>query len=322
MNEVNFIRASKERWRALEGYLKSTTNLMPERTVELYQSCADDLSFMKTHFPDSTSIAYLESLVVRTHRMIYSGSIIDRKRIWTYWTYDIPEAIWQSRRDIFISFIIFIIAILIGWFSSIVDPAFARLVLGDLYVNITLENIDKGDPMAIYSSMEESQMFLGIGANNVRVAFLAFALGMLTSVGPALILLTNGVMVGTFFYFFYERGLTFLAFSTIMIHGTLELSAIGIAGGAGMVLGQALLYPGTYTRIRSLQKAGGRSVKVMISLIPVFIIAAFLESYLTRQYMTLGGGGRMLIIILSLIALGYCYYYYPSRLHLKKAFSK
>src|SRR5690606_37843425 len=155
--------------------------------------------------------------------------------------------------------------------------------LGDRYVNMTLENIEKGDPMAVYKSMGTVEMFLYIAFNNIRVSFLAFVAGALFSFGTVFVLFRNGVMLGAFQYFFYQKGLLLTSVLSIWIHGTLEISAIIIAGAAGMVMGNSLLFPGTWSRLESFKRGARRGLKIVAGLVPVFISAAFLEGFVTRH---------------------------------------
>src|SRR5690606_15344093 len=92
----------------------------------------------------------------------------------------------------------------------------------------------------------------------------------------------NGVMLGSFQYFFHQRGLLMESALTIWIHGTLEITAIVIAGGAGIVMGNSILFPGTYSRTESLMRGARRGVKIVLGMIPIFLVAAFLESFVTR----------------------------------------
>ena len=303
MNEIVFIKSNKKNWEKLAKVATGLLQVPVSETIELYTQAADDLAYARTHYPDSKLISYLNAIVLNAHRLIYKNKYGNLSKIKSYWTRDIPLAIYEHRWKIITAFVVFLISLLIGWFSSSVDSSFCRLILGDSYVNMTLNNIEKGDPMAVYGTMKESEMFFRIGANNIYVAFLAFMLGIFTSLGPGLILLSNGIMVGAFFYFFYEHGIAPLAWSTIMIHGTLELSAIAIAGGAGFVLGNSFLFPGTHTRMRSLVQGASDAVKIMVGLIPVFVAAAFLESYMTREYQAVTMLTRMLIIGASLAFL-------------------
>ncbi|MEL7005973.1 MAG: stage II sporulation protein M, partial [Bacteroidota bacterium] len=99
-------------------------------------------------------------------------------------------------------------------------------VLSYRYVDMTLENIEKGDPMGVYSSMSQVSMFFTITFNNVRVSFMAFGGGLFFSIGAGLLLFYNGVMLGTFQQFFYQKGLLVFSFLSIWIHGTIEISSI------------------------------------------------------------------------------------------------
>jgi len=108
-------------------------------------------------------------------------------------------------------------------------------------------------------------------------------LGVFFALGTLFYLVKNAIMVGAFQYFFYEQGVFLESFLTIWIHGTLEISAIVIAAAAGLTMGKGLVFPGTLTRMQAFQISARRGVKIMMGIVPIFIIAGFLEGYLTRQ---------------------------------------
>ena len=112
---------------------------------------------------------------------------------------------YTSRKPLLYAFLIFTVAILIGGVSAYFDETFVRLILSDAYVNMTLENIEKGNPTAVFSSSSESDMFFGITFNNIRVSFYAFVAGLFFSVGTGFILFSNGIMVGTIYSFFLKK---------------------------------------------------------------------------------------------------------------------
>ncbi|MBK5722902.1 stage II sporulation protein M, partial [Dysgonomonas sp. Marseille-P4677] len=208
------------------------------------------------------------------------------------------------------SFIFMFTGVLLGVFSLQQESGFANLILSPEYVNQTLENIENGDPMAIYKQEGKESMFFGIATNNIWVAFFAFIGGILCSIGTVYVLFSNGVMLGVFQYFFYTKGLLATSASVIWLHGTLEISAIIIAGGAGMILGNSLLFPGSYNRVYALQKAVKDAVKIVVGLVPVFIVAAFIESYITRlteMPLLL----KLTIIGLSALFIVWYFIYYP-----------
>ena len=171
----------------------------------------------------------------------------------------------------------------LGCSPGLWTPSLPEVILGEDYVQMTIENIESNDPMAVYKQKGEFGMTLGITGNNLFVAFLTFVMGVFFGLGTLAILLRNGIMLGSFQYFFVEQGLFQESFLTIWIHGTLEISAIIIAGAAGLTMGKGLLFPGTYTRLQAFQRSARRGIKIMVGIAPLIIMAGFFEGYLTRH---------------------------------------
>jgi uncharacterized membrane protein SpoIIM required for sporulation len=167
--------------------------------------------------------------------------------------------------------------------------------------------------MAVYKDSHSGIMYFGITINNILVSFNVFILGIFTSIASAYLLIKNGIMLGCFQYFFYEHGLLKESFLTIWIHGTLEISAIIIAGAAGITMGNGWLFPGTYSRIVSFRKSAQRGMKIIIGTIPIFIVAGFLESFVTR-HTEFPNFIRAAIILLSLSFVIYYYIIYPRKI--------
>lgn len=282
MNEATFINANIRRWEQFEKELGEGQKHDPDRLAKLYILLTDDLAYAQTHFPAGEITIYLNNLASKVHGHIYRNKREKKNRFAHFWRYEVPEVSYKYRRYLLYSFTIFIISCAIGVVSAAHDQTFVRLILGDQYVNMTEANIQKGDPMGVYKSEGQSFMFLAITFNNIRVSFLVFAGGLLFSVVAAFLLFQNGVMLGAFQYFFYQRGLLLSSALSIWIHGTLEISAIIIAGAAGFILGNSLLFPGTYSRLDSLRRGARDGLKLVIGLVPVFITAGFLESFITR----------------------------------------
>lgn len=156
-------------------------------------------------------------------------------------------------------------------------------------------------------------MFLQITLNNVRVSFVCFVLGLFTSFGTGYALFFNGVMVGSFQTFFIQQGLWAESMLAIWLHGTLEIWAIIVAGAAGLALGNGWLFPGTYTRAESFTRGAKRGLKIVIGTVPVFILAGFIEGFLTR-HTDLPIAVRLGVILLSLAFILYYYIYLPHKL--------
>jgi uncharacterized membrane protein SpoIIM required for sporulation len=141
-------------------------------------------------------------------------------------------------------------------------------------------------------------------------------------VGTVYFIFTNGVMVGAFVSMFAQKGLTQVALLSIFLHGALELSAIVIAGGAGITMGNSILFPGTYTRAESLAMAAKRAIKITVGLVPVFITAAFFESFVTRHYQEMPTGLSLAVIILSFTFITWYYIILPLQLKAKYGWKK
>ncbi len=283
MKEVAFLRQNADKWKQFEAFLREERAGDPDRLADLFVELTDDLAYAKTFYPNSKTTRYLNTLAGEAHRAIYKNKKEEKNRFARFWVEELPHEAHEARRALGLSLVLFLLAVGIGLLSAAGDTGFVRLILGDAYVNMTLANIDEGDPMAVYKQMQELDMFLAITVNNVRVAFLAFAMGLLLSFGTAYILLSNGVMLGAFHYLFHEQGYLLPSLLVVYIHGALEISAIVIAGGAGLVIGNSILFPGTYTRAQSFRQGARRGLKIVVGLVPIFIVAGFLEGFVTRQ---------------------------------------
>ncbi len=283
MNETTFIKHNKNKWEHFDALLKKSNQISADQLAELYIKVTDDLSFARTHYGNGQLTQYLNTLASKIHLSVYKNKKEESSRIITFWKDELPKVMSESLKYVLISFLIFVISGIIGALSAAHDDTFVRLIMGDEYVNATLSNIEKGDPMAVYKQMGQTEMFLGITFNNVRVSFFVFAAGLFTSFASGFILFQNGIMLGAFQYFFYQKGLLFTSALTIWIHGTLEISAIILAGAAGIIMGNGLLFPGTYSRLRSFRQSAKKGMKIVIGLVPIFIMAGFLEGFVTRQ---------------------------------------
>ncbi len=283
MKEAFFVRQNKDKWQNYEKIGKHQIQTTPDELANIYIDITTDLSYSKSKYAESKLTTYLNGLSSSIHQAIYRNKKEKSRRFLTFWSEEVPLSMFQARRAMLISFLIFFISFLIGCFSTAVDDTFVRFILGDDYVEMTLRNIAEGDPMGVYSSSTPGFMFMMIFFNNVKVAFIAFALGVLTAFGSSYILVFNGIMLGTFQYFFYQKGLLVDSVLSIWIHGTLEISAIIIAGGAGVFMGNAWLFPKTFSRIEAFKKSSKIGLKIVIGLVPVFFTAAVLESFVTRH---------------------------------------
>lgn len=309
MRETKFIEQNKEKWTEYEQVLKQQTD-SPEKLNELFIHVTDDLSYARTFYLNRSVRVYLNGLAQKIYYNLYKKRKRKGGRIRHFIVEELPQLIYESRKEFRISLIVFLVSMAIGVLSCYMDEGFVQIVLGESYVDMTLENIENGDPMAVYKEKGESGMFLRIAANNLRVALMTFALGAFYAVGTVLIMVKNGVMVGAFQYFFIEQGLFWESFLTIWTHGTLEISAIVIAGAAGLTMGRGLILPGTLSRLKAFQLSARRGLKIMIGITPIIILAGFIEGFFTR-YTETPDAIRLFFILACLAFILFYFVFFP-----------
>jgi uncharacterized membrane protein SpoIIM required for sporulation len=313
MRESAFIKLNKTRWEEFERIVKNQNSAPPDKLAELFIQITDDLSFSRTQYPESRTTQYLNSLASKIHGEIYKNKKEEKNRIIMFWKQELPAVMFDVRKQLLYAFIIFVIAGVIGAVSTAYDDTFVRLILGDGYVNTTLENIRNGNPTKIYSSNSEMNMFFSITLNNIMVSLKVFVFGVFFSLGSGLFLFYNALMVGTFMMFFYNESQLSQALPVIMLHGTIELSSIVIAAAAGFVMGNSILFPGTYSRLTSFKMGAMNGLKIVTGLVPFFIMAGFIESFITR-YAFMHWIIKLVVIGLSAFLIIYYFILYPIQL--------
>lgn len=306
MKEVTFIRQNISKWRGAEIVVETVHDADATELADTYIDVTSDLAFAQTHYPDSKITRYLNNLASALHNEIYRSHRYHWLRILTFWTDEVPCTMWEARRELLLSFVIFLTSSFVGMLSQLLDPEFCRIILGDSYVDMTLQNIADGTPMAVYNGNPEDEMFGLITLNNVKVSFVTFVFGIFTSLGTGFVLFQNGVMLGSFQTFFAQHGLLWQSALAVWLHGTLEISAIIVAGAAGLAMGNGWLFPGTYPRLVSFRRGARRGLRIVVGTVPVFIMAGFIESFLTRHT----EWPDLLRLVIILCSLAFVIYYY------------
>lgn len=317
MREGLFIKKNIEKWKQYQY----ETNSDPDEMAKEFTELVNDLGYSKTFYPHSKVTQYLNGLASRIYLGIYRNKKEETSRFWRFWKTELPLTVRRHHKELLYAFLIFTSFAIMAAISAAHDDSFVRGVLGDSYVEMTDENISRGDPFGVYKDKERLNMFVAIAVNNIKVSFITFVAGFLLSIGTVWLLFKNGVMLGAFQYMFFAKGLGLQSVLVIWIHGTLEISAIIIAGGAGLIVGNGILFPGTLSRIQSLRKATKEGLKLMIGLIPVFIMAAFLEGFITR-YSTMPRLVSASILLASISFIIWYFVIYPIKVSKQLAASK
>ncbi|HKH61162.1 MAG TPA: stage II sporulation protein M [Flavitalea sp.] len=310
MREGRFIKKNIDKWKQYQ-YETATD---PDEMAHQFTELVNDLGYSKTFYPHSKVTQYLNGLASRIYLGIYKNKREESSRILRFWKTELPLTVRKYHRELLYAFLLFTAFAIMAAFSAAQDQSFVRGVLGNNYVEMTEDNIVRGDPFGVYKDKNKFEMFLTIALNNVKVSFMVFVGGLLLSIGTVWMLFENGMMLGSFQTFFFLKDLGWQSVLVVWIHGTLEISAIIIAGAAGLIVGNSILFPGTHKRIRSLKRGAKHGLKLMIGLVPVFIAAAFLEGYITR-YSTMPKAISITILAVSFTFIIWYFVVYPIKLH-------
>lgn len=311
MREVAFIEQNKEKWLNFEHSFFGVNNKTPDELANLYIEIVNDLAYAQTFYPKSKTIEYLNELAAKAYLALYKTKRTEKNKLFSFFKTELPLIAYQYRKCIYISFLIFGLFVLIGISSTLTDQAFVRMILGDGYVNMTIENIESGDPVAVYKSGSDWGGFLGITINNIRVSTMAFVYGIFGGVGTIYVLMQNGIMLGAFQTMFYNEGVLWESMRGIWIHGAIEIFSIIISGAAGLILAKGILFPKSYSRFQSFKIHFSDGFKLLLSTTPFFIIAGFLEGFVTRYSNVMPLWLASFIILGSLALITYYYILYP-----------
>jgi uncharacterized membrane protein SpoIIM required for sporulation len=317
MREALFIKKNVSKWEEYQHVPAANADEKADRFIELL----DDLAYSRTFYPHSKVTRWINNIAANIYRQIYRNRKEHLARLRNFWTDELPEVLYRRRYILLFTFLLFALSMAVGIVSSIKDDTFIKSILGEGYVSMTEENIEKGDPFGVYRDENKLDMFVRIAANNILVSFQAFIYGIAFGVGTIYILFYNGVMVGAFEQMFFAKGLGWESIMVIWIHGTIEILSIILAGAAGIILGTGYLFPGTYSRGYSFRRSAADSIKLIIAMVPFFLLAASLESYVTyqmsnafskgHQQMGMPIWGGALILLLSLFLMVGYFAYYP-----------
>lgn len=316
MKEITFLRQNYQRWMEFENLLNAGEFKDPDALADLFIRITDDLSWARTFYPGTNTEKYLNDLAARIHQEIYKNKKEKRSRLLTFWSREFPALMGRQQFNLWIAMIIFVFSVWVGVISAANDESFVRLILGDNYVDMTLDNMKNGHPLDVYNSDNHFIMFFQIALNNSFVAILCILAGMLHWLGVGFMMFRNGVMLGAFMYFLAANGYLYEASHTVWIHGVIEIWCIVVAGAGGIVLGNSLWFPGAWPRGESFRRGGRDALKIAIGLVPFFFLAAFFEGFVTR-YDEMNDISREAIIFSALIFVLWYFCAFPFILRLK-----
>lgn len=318
MREVAFIKQNKEKWLEFERVISNKEKKNPDELADLHIKIMNDLAYAQSFYPKSKVVPYLNKLAKVSYSKVYHTKRVDKNPFTSFFFEQVPLLCYQYRKYIYLAFIVFFVFFFVGLISTFNDESFARKVLGNAYVDVTLENIESGDTLAIYKGGTNWGSFIGIFSNNIWVGIRMFLSGLLIGIGTGLYIMYNGIMVAVFQAFFYQQNTLWDSVKGIWIHGTYEIFSMIIESAAGYIIGASILFPGSLKRLESFKIGIRHAFYIFLSTIPFTFVAGFLEGYVTRYYNTMPTFVCYLIILFCLVTISYYYLILPFKVAKKQ----
>jgi uncharacterized membrane protein SpoIIM required for sporulation len=303
-----FIGGRRGAWAELQLFLDTASRLSLARVPlkvfregsAVYRQTVADLAYARMSFPDHLVVRELERLVGQAHSILYQAGP-SRSRSWTgFWRETWPTRVLEAARPILLAAGLFWAGALLGFALTALYP--------------TLESFFVSPEMqaAIASRRLWTESLTGvapaagsaIAVNNIRVSLLIWGLGLTFGIGTIWLLVYNGVMLGAIAAACLRAGMLLPLSEFIIGHGSLELPALWISGGAGLLMADAMLFPGRYSRRVELRFKGRRSVQIIVGIVPLLLVAGAIEAFISPSALP-GMVKAVLGLSLATALLGY-----------------
>jgi uncharacterized membrane protein SpoIIM required for sporulation len=285
MNIQRWIARREPNWKRLDALLKQVEkkglkSLQASEIRELaslYRSVSADLARARTNNVGNTLVQDLQRLTSRSYSQIYQGS---RRQEWQgvveFFRWGFPATVQETFGYIAVATAIFMVGALIAWWFAWQDPVFMSLVVPESLIEkvrdrgeLWMGSIVGIEPLASSSIM----------INNIRVSFAAVAGGITLGAYTVFILAYNGLNIGAIGTLVGQNNLAYPFWAFVFPHGSLELPAIFFAGGAGLLIARAILFPGKYRRVDALKFYGNKAAQLVFGIVPMLIIAGTIEGF-------------------------------------------
>jgi uncharacterized membrane protein SpoIIM required for sporulation len=265
----------------------------------LYRQTATDLSAVRGDPSSGQQARYLNQLLGRAHNAIYAGQKKTVGGVWEFYTREYPRVFRRFLSYTAAATAIFFLGALAGTFFSVSDPDYMREFLPPHLV----QSIERHEMWTHSIVAVKPQASSGIMTNNLSVSFMTFAAGITAGIGTLYLLFFNGMMLGVIGVACGTYQMSLPLWSFVAPHGVLELPAIFIAGGAGLRLAQALLFPGMLSRRDSLSIGGTDAVRLLVGVIPMLLIAGTIEGFFspseTPVYLKFAAAGALFTLLIA-----------------------
>ena len=279
-----WIARRQEHWTRLEALLgrgrAGVTALAHHELRELallYRQTAADLSAARENAANAQLAAYLNQLLGRAHNLVYAARPARRRSLVTFYARTFPHVFRETWPYTAAAAAVFAVGAAAGLLLSIADPGFERFVLGGAMMD-TIERREMWTHSIVSIKPLASSAIM---TNNLSVAFAAFAAGALAGVGTIYMMLFNGLLIGVIGMACHRAGMSVALWSFVAAHGVLELPAIFIAGGAGLLLARGIVAPAVLSRRDALAESGAAAIRLLLGVFPLLVVAGLIEGFVS-----------------------------------------
>jgi uncharacterized membrane protein SpoIIM required for sporulation len=299
-----FVEDHRARWARLGTLVQRArgrvARLSAEEVLELgalYRTTTSDLAVARRDFPRDTVAERLNDVVAAAHALVYSESPASGRRLRRFVTRELPASVRAATPFTLVAFALVLVPAIITFAAGVIQPDVASSAMSEE----ARRSLIGRTPGTEIPEALRARMGPVIIVNNVTVAIGAFAGGMTAGLYTVFILVVNGTELGTVFSVLQEAGVASSLVVFILAHGFLELSAIFLAGGAGLRLAWAILHPGERTRGDALRIAGAQSMRVMLLVSVTLVCAGLIEGFVSPT--TLAPAAKLAVGVITGLAL-------------------
>lgn len=321
MNVERWVASRRPVWQKLEELLKRVDRCGLFRLDRdelqslgrLYRSTSSDLSRARALNLSCEVVAYLNNLAVKAHNQVYQSKNNRWLDLFNFFYATFPSLVRRYMAYIAVSFLLCVAPALVCYDCAVHNKQFAHMeVLGGMpLVSDDMMDTIQQKKMWTDNLQDASPIFSSaIAANNIRVCICSFALGVTAGIGTVVLLIFNGMSVGTIFGVCREHGLFSNLLLFVVGHGSLELPSIFISGGAGLLLGRGILFPGRLTRIDSFKSAARSAIGLFAGVIPLLLVAGCIEAFVSPRT-DLDGTAKVMVGVSAFVVL--CIYLFVPR---------
>lgn len=296
MDLNTFIEKRRSHWKRLEELLvevdsrglRGLSVVEARSFAQLYRDVSSDLVRARSLTANPELLDYLNDLVARAYGHIYAAKRFSLLSVWHFLVRDYPRLFRKEFAAIALAAAVFFGGAVFGAGAMLLDPDAGAYLLPKQHLHLDpserVEDLEKRESGQAMSAEQQAYFSTYLFTHNIQVTFLVFVLGLTFSIGTFIVLFYNGLLIGALAVNYHADGVGTFFWAWILPHGVPELTSIFIAGGAGFILGRALLQPGRRSRAASLKLHAGRAVKLILGTAPVLVVAGVIEGTLSQMH--------------------------------------